>query len=74
MLVSSLNEIADVDNISLNHIVEMARAGDEAARGLLDEAARYLGIAMSSLVNTLNPSKIVLGKDFVKYGYLLWKF
>ena len=70
-VVSSLNEIADVDSINLNHIVEMARAGDEAARGLLNEAARYLGIALSSLVNTLNPSKIVLGKDFVKYGDLV---
>ena len=70
-VVSNLNEIADVDSISLNHIVESARAGDEASRGLLNEAARYLGIALSSLVNTLNPSKIVLGKDFVKYGDLV---
>ncbi len=70
-MVSSLNGIDNVDNLSLRYIVDAARAGDEAAKGLLNEAARYLGIALSSLVNTLNPSKIVLGKDFVKYGDLV---
>jgi N-acetylglucosamine repressor len=70
-VVSSLNEFTDADNIHLNHIVDAARASDEAAKSLLTEAARYIGIALSNLVNTLNPSKIVLGKDFVKYGDLV---
>ncbi len=70
-VVSSLNRIEDVESIDLNHIIEAARAGDKATLGLLNEAARYLGIALSNLVNTLNPSKIVLGKDFVKYGDLV---
>ena len=70
-VVSSLNRIDDVESIDLNHIIEAARAGDKATLGLLNEAARYLGIALSNLVNTLNPSKIVLGKDFVKYGDLV---
>lgn len=70
-VVSSLNEIDDVDSIHLEHIVEAARSGDEATKNLLNEAARYLGIALSNLVNTLNPSKIVLGKDFVVYGDLV---
>lgn len=70
-VVSSLNEFTDADNIHLDHIIDAARTGDEAARSLLNEAARYIGIALSNLVNTLNPSKIVLGKDFVKYGDLV---
>jgi N-acetylglucosamine repressor len=70
-VVSSLNDFTDADNIHLSHIVDAARAGDEAAKSLLTEAARYIGIALSNLVNTLNPSKIVLGKDFVKYGDLV---
>lgn len=70
-MASRLNEIAEVDSISLKHIVDAARAGDEAAKVLLNGAARHLGIALSSLVNTLNPSQIVLGKDFVKYGDLV---
>jgi predicted NBD/HSP70 family sugar kinase len=38
---------------------------------ILVESARYIGIAVSSLINILNPSKIVLGKEFVKYGDLV---
>lgn len=70
-IVSKLNEIASTDEIMLDHIVDAARAGDAASKNLLNEAARYLGIALSYLVNTLNPSKIVLGKDFVLYGDLV---
>jgi N-acetylglucosamine repressor len=70
-IASSLNEMPDADDISIDNIVEAARSGDEAARGILLESARFLGIALSNLVNTLNPSKIVIGKDFVKYGDLV---
>ena len=70
-VVSILNEMEDADEITLEHIADAARKSDEASRGLLNEAARYLGIALSNLVNTLNPSKIVLGKDFVVYGDLV---
>ncbi len=70
-VVSKLNDVGDADEISLEQIANAARQGDEAARSLLNEAARYLGIALSNLVNTLNPSRIVLGKDFVVYGDLV---
>ena len=70
-VVSSLNDYENVDSMSLENIVAAARAGDGAAMNLLDETARYLGIALSNLVNTLNPSRIVLGKDFTVYGDLV---
>ncbi len=70
-VVSSLNDYENVDAMSLENIVAAARAGDGAAMNLLDETARYLGIALSNLVNTLNPSRIVLGKDFAVYGDLV---
>jgi glucokinase-like ROK family protein len=70
-VVSSLNDLENVDDMSLEDIVSAARAGDGAAMNLLDETARYLGIALSNLVNTLNPSRIVLGKDFTVYGDLV---
>lgn len=68
---SSLNKIGNVKDIRLSDIADAARAGDEAAKGLLNEAAGYLGIALSNLVNTLNPSKIVLGKNFTVYADLV---
>ena len=70
-IVSSLNEIKDVDAITIDRIVEAARGGDEAAKNILMESARYIGIAISSIINTLNPSKIVLGKEFIKYADLV---
>jgi N-acetylglucosamine repressor len=70
-VVSSLNDFEDVDELTLEDIAAAAREGDGAAMNLLDEAARYLGIALSNLVNTLNPSRIVLGKDFIVYGDLV---
>lgn len=66
--VSTLNEFRDVEEIRIDRIIEAARSGDETARNVLIESARYLGIAISILVNTLNPSKIVIGKEFVKYA------
>lgn len=70
-VVSSLNEIGDIDGIDICSIISAARNGDEVAGNLLMESARYIGIAASSLINILNPSKIVLGKEFVKYGDLV---
>lgn len=68
---SSLNKLKDVDSITIDSIVEAARAGDETSKSILLESARYLGIAISNIVNTLNPSKIVIGKEFVKYADLV---
>lgn len=70
-VVSSLNSYEDVDEIDINAVVKAARSGDEAARGILNEAARYIGIAVSNVVNTLNPQKVVLGKEFVRYADLV---
>ncbi|MGE5613806.1 MAG: ROK family protein [Bacillota bacterium] len=66
--VSTLNETGCAEDITFDDIVNAAMNGDAVSKGLLDEAAMYLGIALSGIVNMLNPSKIVLGKDFTKYG------
>jgi len=70
-VASGLSRIGNAEDIRLDDIARAARAGDETAKELLNEAAGYLGIALSNLVNTLNPSKIVLGKDFTVYGDLV---
>lgn len=61
----------NLDKISLDSVVESARNGDEAVRAVLMESAGYIGIAISYIINMLNPSKIVLGKEFVKYADLV---
>ena len=68
---SSLNAIEGTENINIAAVIAAAENGDETAKGILLESARYMGIAISNLVNTLNPSKVVLGKEFVKYAGLV---
>jgi len=70
-IISSIDGMDDTKEISFTYIVEAARAGNAEMMGLLDDAAGYLGTVLSGIVNTLNPSKIVLGKDFTKYGDLV---
>ncbi len=66
--VSTLNSLENADEMTISDVVEAAASGDEAARAVIIEAARYMGIAVSNIVNTINPSKIVLGKEFLKYA------
>jgi predicted NBD/HSP70 family sugar kinase len=52
----SYPDIADVADL-----VRLAAAGDAGCRRLLSDAAAELGVALSGLVNLLNPDRIVLG-------------
>jgi predicted NBD/HSP70 family sugar kinase len=56
---------------TIGDIVKAARAGDEAARSLIDEVADYLGIAVAGLVNLMNPAVVVLGGEITAVGDLL---
>ncbi len=46
-------------------IAEAARAGDEVARRLYDEAGLYLGVALANHINIFNPEMLVLGGGVV---------
>jgi glucokinase len=52
-------------------VVRAARRGDELATRILDNAGRYLGIALGTLINLFNPQVIVLGGSVLKAGSLL---
>ncbi|MEI7027485.1 ROK family transcriptional regulator [Paenibacillus sp. y28] len=54
-------------------IHEAALLGDEPARRLLDETGRYLGHAVSILVNLLNPELVIVGGGVAASGDLLFK-
>jgi glucokinase len=49
-------------------VARAARAGDELANAILENAGTYLGIAMGTLVNLFNPQLIVLGGSVVNAG------
>ena len=60
------NYTDDVNNLTYQDIITAAGDGSEAARLILLEAAGYLAMAISNVINTVNPSKIVLGKELAK--------
>lgn len=67
-LITDFAEGPDIDSISIDDIIRFAKAGNESARMILVEAAGYLGLAVANLINTINPSKIILGKELVKFS------
>ena len=60
-------DLTDIDSITIDDIISSAKAGNEATRVILVEASGYLGLAVANLINTINPSKIVLGKELDKF-------
>jgi glucokinase-like ROK family protein len=50
----------------MEQIFKAARQGDQVARGLIEDRAGYLGIALANLVNMLNPEVILLGGMFAQ--------
>ena len=57
--------------LAIATIVAQAWRGDVAAQGIITDAGRYLGIAVSSLINILNPAVVVLGGALAAAGDLL---
>ncbi|ACL77718.1 ROK family protein [Ruminiclostridium cellulolyticum] len=63
-----ITDFEDIEAITVDEIFRLAREGNESARVILVEAAGYLGLAIANLINTVNPSKIVLGKELAKFS------
>ncbi len=57
-----LKQLSDRDNnrITANMIHEAALRGDKLSIKILTEAGKYIGIAMASLINVLNPEMVIL--------------
>lgn len=67
----AIARIAGGDRVTGRHASEAARAGDEVARGVLDEVGRRLGEGIAGLVNVLDPELVVVGGGVVREGDLL---
>jgi predicted NBD/HSP70 family sugar kinase len=53
---------------SINDIYDAFYNNDSLATKILDDVAYYLGFGISSLINLINPSTIIIGDDFQKGG------
>lgn len=64
-------EIDDGQSLDSKRIFDLAKAGDDLALVVVDHFAYYLGSALGSVANLLNPSTIVLGGGVSKAGDFL---
>ena len=70
---SSLSrDVNDINNWSIEDICKDAKEGDELSITILKEAARYIGVAITNLINILNPTAIVVvGEIFENTTYTI---
>jgi predicted NBD/HSP70 family sugar kinase len=52
--------------LTIADVIARARGGDKKAVGALEETARYLGVGLSVIVNTLSPSLICVGGEIAE--------
>lgn len=63
----------DLSKISGEIIYEAAKMGDAVASDTLQETGRYIGIAVSSVINILNPRLILIGGGVSMAGDFIFK-
>jgi predicted NBD/HSP70 family sugar kinase len=59
------------DNLTVEAMIEAARAGDAGCRRVIDDAGRALGQVVATLLNVLNPEMVIVGGDLAAAGDLL---
>ena len=59
------------ERVSGEVVAEAARRGDRVAQDILRTAGRYFGIGLSTIVQVLNPDRIVIGGGLARIGPLL---
>lgn len=63
----------DPEAIGARIVEEAARHGDAVAAEIFERAATYLGIGVASLLNVLNPARVIIGGGVSKAGELLFE-
>lgn len=57
--------------LSAETVYLASQQGESGATAIIEQAGRYLGIGLASLINTFNPQAIVLGGGLVNMGQTL---
>ena len=68
---SALGRLAVERMVLGEDVAELAREGDEAARSVLEETGRWLGIGLAGYVNVFNPEVIAVGGGAARAGELI---
>jgi len=59
-ILTKLSEYPD-ERIDAKLIIDLAKNGDEFCMNIVDEAFKYIGLGIASLVNIFNPEMVVIG-------------
>ena len=62
----------DPDQLTVERVTELARAGDGTLREVFAQAGRMLGMGIANLVNIFNPALIIISGEGVRAGDLLF--
>jgi len=60
------------DELTVERITELARAGDETLEEIFAQAGRMLGVGIANLINVFNPALIIITGEGVRAGALLF--
>jgi glucokinase len=61
-----IERAGDVDSITARTVHEAYGEGDPLASRIVDATAEYLGIGLTSVVNAINPERVVLGGSVIE--------
>ena len=61
----------DLNRIDAGTVVQAALEGDPIARGILQHAGKYLGIAVGNILGVISPQKVIFGGGVSQAGDLL---
>jgi predicted NBD/HSP70 family sugar kinase len=59
------------EDLTVRQAVELAAEGDAAARRVIGDAGRHIGVAVASLLNLFNPQRVIVGGELAAAGEVL---
>lgn len=68
---TKFREMANSNDITPFIVAEAAKAGDPVAKRIFTIMGEYIGVGMASVVNLLNPEKIIIGGGVADAGDIL---
>lgn len=62
----------DIQKVTAEMVANAAKKGDAIAWSVFSQAAEYLGIGVSALINLFNPEAVILGGGVIQAGEILF--
>ena len=69
--MSPQSSLAKLEEVTAKDIFDAAKAGDEYALHVVDEFARYLGVALANVAQILDPEAFVIGGGVARAGSII---